>query len=287
MRLLFAALAGSIFGTGLLLSGMTDTVKVQGWLDFFGNWDPALAFVMGGAILPMAVAWRFTPNRQPVLGGAFPGRPSTQLDTKLIGGSVLFGMGWALTGLCPGPALASLSWGGTGGLLFLAAMLAGMWAAPMVRTRLDGVTARGYSSKMDIRPISPAYAVSPQIAPEDMPAIVAAGFKTVLCNRPDAEVPPGLQAAPIGAAAKAAGLRFVENPITHQTLAQTVAPQYAAMAGSDGPVLAYCASGTRSSIVWSLGQAKLQPADAIIAATAKAGYELSGLRAQLDELAKG
>ncbi len=141
---------------------------------------------------------------------------------------------------------------------------------------------------MDIRRISPAYAVSPQIEASDIPAIAAAGFTTVLCNRPDAEVPPPLQAAAIQAATEAAGLRFVLNPVTHQTLnAQIVAAQYAALDGSDGPVLAYCASGTRSSIVWSLGQAKLQPADAIIAATAKVGYELSGLRAQLDTLAKG
>jgi uncharacterized protein (TIGR01244 family) len=141
---------------------------------------------------------------------------------------------------------------------------------------------------MDIRQISPAYAVSPQIEAGDIPAIVAAGFKTILCNRPDGEVPPPLQAATIRAAAEGAGLRFVEIPVTHQTLnAQVVAAQSAAMAASDGPVLAYCASGTRSSIVWSLGQAKLQPADAIIAATARVGYELSGLRDQLDTLAKG
>ncbi len=141
---------------------------------------------------------------------------------------------------------------------------------------------------MDIRQISPAYAVSPQIEAGDIPAIVAAGFTTILCNRPDAEVPPPLQAATIGAAAEAAGLHFVVIPVTHQTLnAQVVAAQAAAMAASQGPVLAYCASGTRSSIVWSLGQARLQPADTIIAATARAGYELSGLRAQLDALAKG
>ena len=141
---------------------------------------------------------------------------------------------------------------------------------------------------MDIRQISPAYAVSPQIEASDIPAIVAAGFRTILCNRPDTEVPPPLQASAIGAAAQAAGLRFVVIPVTHRTLnAQVVAAQSAAMDASDGPVLAYCASGTRSSIVWSLGQAKLQSADAIIAATARVGYELSGLRGQLDELANG
>ncbi len=141
MRNLFALLSGSLFGTGLLLSGMTDTTRVQGWLDIFGAWDPTLAFVMGGAILPMAIAWRFTQGRNPGLGGQFPGKPVQRLDSKLILGSVLFGMGWGLAGLCPGPAIASLSFGGISGLTFAAAMAAGMAAAPFVRTRLDGVVA--------------------------------------------------------------------------------------------------------------------------------------------------
>ena len=142
MRLIFAGFAGSLFGIGLWLSGMTDTFKVQGWLDFFGAWDPTLAFVIGGAIVPMAVAWRFTVGRQPALGGNFPARPTTRFDLKLTGGSVLFGMGWALTGFCPGPALASVSWGGVGGVVFLAAMIAGMALTPVLRTRLDGSAAR-------------------------------------------------------------------------------------------------------------------------------------------------
>lgn len=141
---------------------------------------------------------------------------------------------------------------------------------------------------MDIRPITPAYAVSPQIAPEDIPAIAAAGFTTILCNRPDAEVPADLSAAAIRIVAEAAGLTFVDNPVTHQTLnMDIVSVQTAAMTASDGPVLAYCASGTRSSIVWSLGQAGQMPVDAIITATAKAGYDLGGMRARLETLAAG
>lgn len=139
---------------------------------------------------------------------------------------------------------------------------------------------------MDIRPLSPDFAVSPQIAAEDIPAIAAAGFTTVICNRPDMEVPPSHQAAAIGAAAEAAGLRFVVIPVTHQGLnMQMVSDQRAAADASDGPTLAYCASGTRSSIVWSLGQARDMPAEAIIAATTAAGYDLGGMRAQLDALA--
>jgi uncharacterized membrane protein YedE/YeeE len=140
MRTLFAALAGGLFGAGLLISGMTDTRKVQGWLDIFGNWDPTLAFVMGGAIIPMAIAWRIAERRrQPVLGGTFPTPPQPRIGHNLVVGSVLFGMGWGLAGLCPGPAIASLGFGGLGGLVFVVAMGAGMLAAPPVRARLDAL----------------------------------------------------------------------------------------------------------------------------------------------------
>lgn len=141
-RTLFAALAGAIFGAGLLLSGMTDTTRVHGWLDVFGDWDPTLAFVMGGAILPMAVAWRIAARRRTaVLGNPIPLTQDRTIDAKLVAGSTLFGMGWGLAGLCPGPALASLGWGGTGGLVFLLAMVAGMVIAPAARARLDRLTA--------------------------------------------------------------------------------------------------------------------------------------------------
>lgn len=140
MRLLFAFIAGGFFGSGLFVSGMTDTTKVQGWLDVFGNWDPTLAFVMGGAMIPMAIAWRLTKRRMtPVLGGTFPPKPSTKLDRNLVMGSVMFGFGWGLAGLCPGPNIASISYGGTGNLVFLAAMITGMAVAPALRTRLDRV----------------------------------------------------------------------------------------------------------------------------------------------------
>ncbi|SMY09578.1 TIGR01244 family sulfur transferase [Flavimaricola marinus] len=135
---------------------------------------------------------------------------------------------------------------------------------------------------MEIRPITPDYAVSPQIAAEDIPAIAAAGYTTILCNRPDAEVPPGQQADAIRRAAEAAGLGFVINPVTHQGLNDDmVAVQAATIRDSEGPVLAYCASGTRSTIVWALGQASQMSADSIIEAGAKAGYDLSGLRDRL------
>lgn len=137
MRLFVAFLSGGLFGVGLLISGMVDTNKVQGWLDFFVAWDPTLAFVLGGAVVPMFFVWRLTENRGPVLGGTFPPKPSVRLDKNLAIGSALFGAGWGLTGLCPGPAMASLSFGGTGGIIFFASMIAGMLIAVPVRRQLD------------------------------------------------------------------------------------------------------------------------------------------------------
>ena len=137
IRLLLSLLSGLLFGSGLLISGMTNTTKVQGWLDVFGSWDPTLAFVMGGAILPMALAWRLTEGRAPLAGGAFPSPHRPELDRRLILGSILFGLGWGLAGLCPGPAIASLGFGGVQGWVFLAAMGAGMLIAPIISKKLD------------------------------------------------------------------------------------------------------------------------------------------------------
>jgi uncharacterized protein len=136
-RLFFSALSGALFGAGLLVSGMVDTVKVQGWLDVFGAWDPTLAFVMGGAIIPMFFAWRVAERRkQSVLGTPIPAKPPQRLDGSLILGSVLFGAGWGLVGLCPGPALAAAFMNGTSGLVFLVSMVAAMVATPALRRAL-------------------------------------------------------------------------------------------------------------------------------------------------------
>jgi len=139
MRLIAAFFIGGLFGVGLLISGMTDTRKVIGWLDIFGDWDPTLAFVMGGAIIPMAIAWQIAARRAaPALGGTFPSPPEPRLGRNLVVGSVLFGMGWGLVGLCPGPAIASITWGGTGGAVFLVTMILGMVAAPPLKQSLQG-----------------------------------------------------------------------------------------------------------------------------------------------------
>ncbi|MEL6452832.1 MAG: DUF6691 family protein [Pseudomonadota bacterium] len=140
MRAVIALLSGAFFGAGLHISGMTDTTRVRGFLDITGAWDPTLAFVMGGAILPMLLAWRLTRTRKPLTGGDFPAPPAQEITRPLIVGSVLFGIGWGLVGLCPGPAVASISYGGWQGAVFLAAMLAGMWALPPLRRALDSRT---------------------------------------------------------------------------------------------------------------------------------------------------
>jgi hypothetical protein len=290
-RNLFALLSGAVFGLGLMISGMVDTLNVQGWLDVFGDWNPTLAFVMGGAILPMAVAWQIAARRQrSVLGYDFPAAPKREVGPNLVIGSVLFGMGWALAGLCPGPALASLGFGGLGGLVFLLAMVAGMLIAPAVRVRIDGTTApvETRRTKMDIRALTPTYAVSPQITPEDLPAIKAAGFTTVIDNRPDAEIPSALHAANMRAAAEALGLEFVENQVISGGLtAENVEKQAAALAAAEGPVFAYCASGNRCSIVWALVNAGKMATDDLINVPAQYGYNLEHLRGQIEARAKG
>lgn len=137
MRAVIALTSGGLFGLGLLISGMVDTNRVQGWLDIFGDWDPTLAFVLGGAIIPMFFAWRLADGgRTPRAGGMFPPRSNQKISPELAIGSLIFGAGWGLAGLCPGPSLASLTFGGWVGLLFLAAMIVGMlMAVPVKRMR--------------------------------------------------------------------------------------------------------------------------------------------------------
>lgn len=141
---------------------------------------------------------------------------------------------------------------------------------------------------MDIRAITPNYAVSPQIEPGDLPAIKAAGYVTVIDNRPDGEIPPHLHADTMRTAAEALGLTFVLNPVVGGALTMAnVTAQGAAIAASTGPVFAYCASGNRSSIVWALANAgKLSPDD-LIGLPARFGYHLEHLRPQIEALARG
>jgi uncharacterized protein (TIGR01244 family) len=283
-RLIAGLVAGGIFGAGLLISGMTDTVKVQGWLDVFGDWDPTLAFVMGGAILPMAVAWRVAARRETsYLGFALPEPPKRDVGPNLIIGSVVFGMGWALAGLCPGPAIASLSFGGLGGVVFLIALVAGMVISPAIRDRIDAASSP--RNKMEIRALTPTYAVSPQIEPADVAAIKAAGYTTIIDNRPDTEIDEGLNGQVIRKAAEAAGLTFVFNPLTPGNFTpENIATQKAAVEQSKGPVFAYCASGNRCSIIWAMMNAGKMPVDDLVGIPARLGYRLDHLRPTLEAM---
>lgn len=142
-KLLPPLVSGTLFGAGLTFSGMTDPARVRGFLDVFGAWDPTLVFVMGGAVLVMAVAWRIR-NRMgtPLFAPQFSLPDRKDLDGRLIAGSILFGIGWGIAGLCPGPAVASLALSPLSVLPFVLAMLAGMAAqqalALLSRRRLGG-----------------------------------------------------------------------------------------------------------------------------------------------------
>ncbi|HEX5064751.1 MAG TPA: DUF6691 family protein [Myxococcota bacterium] len=127
MKTLVAGLCGLVFGAGLAISGMTNPAKVQAFLDVFGAWDPTLAFVMGGALAVSAAGYQAARRRERAwLGDAFGIPTRRDLDGSLVGGAALFGVGWGLVGLCPGPALANLFRGSSQLALFVAAMLAGM-----------------------------------------------------------------------------------------------------------------------------------------------------------------
>ncbi len=122
-----AAIAGVVFGVGLAVSQMVNPAKVLGFLDIAGSWDPSLAFVMGGAVAVTWVAFRYVARRpSPVLGGEFALPRDTAIDARLLGGAALFGVGWGLVGLCPGPAIASVAFGNLDSVLFIGAMVLGM-----------------------------------------------------------------------------------------------------------------------------------------------------------------
>lgn len=132
------------------------------------------------------------------------------------------------------------------------------------------------------RQVTDTYFVSPQIEAGDVPALKEAGISLIICNRPDEEIPPALQAEAIGAAAAEASIAFEVLPLTHQTMTpENVGRQKALIAEADGLVLAYCASGTRSTVVWALGMAGELSADEILNKAAAAGYDLAGLRGAL------
>lgn len=128
-RAIVALIAGSLFGAGLAWSGMADPARVRAFLDLFGDWDPTLAFVMGGAMIPMAIAWLIRRRlEKPFADAHFDLPGTTKLDGRLATGAVLFGMGWGISGLCPGPAIANLAIAPAQAAVVVLAMFAGMSA---------------------------------------------------------------------------------------------------------------------------------------------------------------
>ncbi|HVH05895.1 MAG TPA: DUF6691 family protein [Myxococcota bacterium] len=135
MRTFLAGLFGTLFGAGLAVSGMTNPAKVLAFLDVAGEWDATLAFVMGGALAVSAVAFAAARRLpRPWLAEAFALPARRDLDTRLLGGAVLFGVGWGLVGLCPGPALASVWRGEPASWAFVASLVAGTLAGRAVAT---------------------------------------------------------------------------------------------------------------------------------------------------------
>ena len=127
MTIFASWVAGVIFGLGLIVSGMADPAKVLGFLDLAGAWDPSLAFVMAGAISVAAVAFAMARKRTVSFLGAAMNLPKTRrTDRRLVAGSLMFGIGWGVAGICPGPGLVALGMGEIKALVFVVAMLAGM-----------------------------------------------------------------------------------------------------------------------------------------------------------------
>jgi uncharacterized membrane protein YedE/YeeE len=148
MSIAISLVVGLVFGIGLVISGMIDPAKVQNFLDLFGTWDPSLAFVMAGAIGVGFVGYRYILRRPaPLLGDRFAVPEDSAIEMRHIVGPAIFGIGWGLSGFCPGPAIASLSLLAEGTLVFVPAMLVGIALAKALRRGREGQ-----------RPASPASA---------------------------------------------------------------------------------------------------------------------------------
>jgi len=131
-RSIIPAISGIAFGAGLAIGGMTDPARVRGFLDLFGEWDPTLAFVMGGAVIVMGIAWAIQRRMgSPLYASSFSLPTASDLTPRLIGGSALFGIGWGIAGLCPGPGIAALVIEPISAAIFVVAMIAGMGLAKL------------------------------------------------------------------------------------------------------------------------------------------------------------
>lgn len=137
MRVFTALLIGLVFGAGIALAGMINPAKILNFFDIAGSWDPSLAFVMGGALAVTAVGYRLVwRGGAPVFDTVFHLPTRKDLDPALIGGALLFGVGWGIVGFCPGGAIPALGLGESPAFLFVAAMAVGIWGTRALRARL-------------------------------------------------------------------------------------------------------------------------------------------------------
>jgi uncharacterized protein len=144
---LFAFAAGSLFASGLAIGGMTQPAKVIGFLDVFGAWDPSLIFVMAGAILTYTpLFWRISGRGVPLFAAQYLIPTKRSIDTRLVVGAAVFGMGWGLAGFCPGPALVSSGSGAGAALIFTTSMLLGM----LLHKGFELLVARARAARGDI-----------------------------------------------------------------------------------------------------------------------------------------
>lgn len=146
-RLLVSGVCGVVFGLGMAFSGMADPARVLAFFDVAGNFDPTLAFVMAGALVPMAIAWRIRRRlNKSVLGAELPGPASAVIDARLLGGAALFGAGWGIVGLCPGALVPALSLGGLEVLVHLGAVLVGMLVTRYIVSQPARLWSAGFAS---------------------------------------------------------------------------------------------------------------------------------------------
>lgn len=137
MRLIFGYLIGLIFGTGILISGMANPAKVLNFFDLFGAWDPSLAFVMGGALVVTFIGYRLVLKQpSPLADSIFHLPTKSDIDARLIAGSATFGVGWGIAGFCPGGALPALGTGNGSVMIFVAALVVGIWVATWTGRRI-------------------------------------------------------------------------------------------------------------------------------------------------------
>lgn len=141
-------LLGLLFGSGLIVAGMSDPAKVLNFLDVFGTWDPSLAFVLGGAVLTAFFGYRLVLARgAPLAASSFQLPVTKEIDYRIVAGPALFGIGWGVGGFCPGPALTSLGLGAPGTLVFVPAMLIGMGIARMSVDRSPRISVKPLAGK--------------------------------------------------------------------------------------------------------------------------------------------